>query len=166
MTDRAESIYLNAKRYSKASRSLNLSSQDDQDLLFPSFVNAALALELFFKALFYIENNTDFKIKNKNSHDFSILFDRLNQQTKKVINQNFNERIKARNMEEIEVIEREQLIVIPRDLRNNLKLWSEVFVSIRYIYDRPQKPMPMMFFPEIEQSVLLAIYHYKPEWKI
>lgn len=165
MPDRAKAIYFNAKRYSKASYSLNTASSQDIDLLLPSMVNAALALELYFKTLFYLENGNDFKIAGKHSHNFSRLFDRLKICTQKELEQSFDDLIKNRRLLDVEAIEQASSVVIPRDLNGSLKAWSNVFVQVRYIYDSSGQILPMMFFPEIEESVLLVIYKFKPEWK-
>jgi len=166
MSDRGKAIYLNAKRYAKASYALNPASSQSQDvdLFLPSLVNAALALELYFKALFYLEKSTDFRISGRHSHNFSCLFDELVVSTQTEIEQSYDGLIRRRAMMDVEAIEKASSVVIPRDLRGNLKAWSEVFVKVRYVYDSSGKYLPMMFFPEIEQSVLQAIYERRPEW--
>lgn len=163
MSDRAKAIFFNAKRYSKANYYLNLASLQNVDLFLPSLVNAALSLELYFKTLFYLENATDFKISGKHSHNFSCLFDELKISTQKELEQSFDGLIRSRSLLDIEKIEQASAVVIPRDLKSNLKSWSDVFVKVRYIYDFSGQSLPMMFFPEIEESVLLAIYKSKPD---
>jgi hypothetical protein len=166
MIDRAKMIYLNALRYTKASRVLNQKVQEgDIELFLPSMVNAALALELYFKVLYYIENGSDFKLQGRYSHNFSCLYKKLSDSIRKELAPHFEELIKTRDMIDVETIEKASSVQIPRVLKANLDAWSEVFVNIRYIYDSEGKAIPMMFFPEIEQSVLLVIYKLKPQWK-
>ncbi len=166
MSDRGKAIYINARRYAKASYALNSASSQSQDidLLLPSLVNGALALELYFKSLFYLERSADFVIAGRHSHNFACLFDELMISTQKEIDKYFADLMKRRSMVDVEKIEKASAMVVPRDLKGNLKAWSEVFLKVRYIYDVPGKHLPMMFFPEIEKSVLQAIYQRQPEW--
>jgi|SRR3989339_2204508 len=167
--DRAQKIYQNACAYSKASYLLNAKAfvppLQDMELGLPSMVNAALALELYFKLLYYLEKGQDFKIKGRYSHDFFCLFEQLSYSTKQEIESTFDERIKNRDMSDAENLEKASSMRIPRDLKTNLSAWKDVFVNIRYIYDSKGKGIPMMFFPEIEQSLLVSIYRLKPEWR-
>ena len=106
-----------------------------------------------------------FRSKGNYSHDFFCLFELLSDATKQEIELTFDEILKNRDMSDVENLEKASSMRIPHDLKTNLSIWKDVFVNIRYIYDSKGKGIPMMFFPEIEQSLLVSIYRLKPEWK-
>ena len=133
MEDRARSIFLTASVYSKAARYINSASENDPSLLMPSQVNAALALELYFKSLYFIEQNSDFKVNGKHSHDFHALFNRLSQNIIDQLAHEFQEIIADRDMSDVDKIESACNVNVPRDLEGNLQSWSGVFTKVRYI---------------------------------
>lgn len=165
MEDRAKSIFLTAVSYSKAAQIINSESNTDPSLLMPSQVNAALALELYFKSLYFIEKSTDFKIKGRHSHDFSALFFELSENSRQDLERRFQELMTERDMLDVQRIESVSKVIVPRDIAENLQHWSDVFTKVRYIYDKPNKAKSMMFFPEIEQVVKDVIYGLRPEYK-
>lgn len=160
MNDRAHSIYVYACTYAKAAKLLNQS-----ELFLPSMVNAALALELYFKSFYYLEYGKDFKINDRHSHDFFCLFEELRDTVKRDIESDFDQIMKNRDMRDVEQIEMVSKVVIPRGIMENVEVWSTVFVKVRYMYDNMEKPRSMMFFPEIEEVIRNAIYKRKPEWR-
>jgi len=165
LEDRAKSIFQTAGAYARAAKCVNSASQGDWTLLIPSQVNAALALELYFKTLYYLEYGEDFKVSGKNSHDFYKLFNKLRNTTRRELLSVFQQLMESRNMQDVLQLEAVSKVAIPRDLKKNLEAWSSIFVKARYIYDNVGKIMSMMFFPEIEQVLLNAIRKRKPEWK-
>jgi hypothetical protein len=162
MSDRAHSIFRNACVYSKAARFLNCGP--DLSLILPSQVIAALSLELLFKALFFIETGTDFKIDGRHSHDFHNLYKRLDNSLRDKLKSRFDQSIKERAMNDVRAMERRLRRSISLDFDDNLKQWSEIFVEARYPYDLGGGTQ-MMFFPEIEDAILSTIYEMNPEWK-
>ena len=169
MDDKARAIFLNAQRYSESTWILNNTGKPQ--LLLPSLVNGALALELYFKTLYYCIKEKDFKEKTANggerfSHDFFALFRCLDDKVRAVLESSFEEQLKQRNMSGVKALEKSGHLTasIPRDLPTNLKAWSSVFVKVRYIYETKGQEIPMMFFPEIERSVVRQIYLERPEW--
>jgi hypothetical protein len=124
-----------------------------------------LALELYFKSLYFIEKNTEFKINSKHSHDFNALFKELPEDLIKKLNRSFDNLMKERDMKDVHAIKAASGVIIPLDLAGNLKCWSDVFTKVRYIYDRPKDQKSMMFFPEIEKVVTNAIVSIRPEFQ-
>jgi len=169
MKDKAKAIFLNARRYSESSWILNKTGKPQ--ILLPSWTNAALALELYFKALYYCLNGKDFKMKDAKgkerfSHDFLAIFESLDDEVRCALESSFAEQLEQRDMSDVDALEKQDAIShIPRDLPTNLKAWSSVFVKLRYVYEAEGQEIPMMFFPEIERSVLQAIFSERPEWK-
>jgi hypothetical protein len=171
LTTKPQKMFDNARAYSKASYILNQKALgrsfnvQDMDLGLPSMVNAALALELYFKTVYLLEKGEDFKVKGRNSHDFHLLFGELNNSTRQSMEAVFIESMRRRDMTDVEKIERDTSVSIPRDLVSNLFVWKDVFVDIRYIHERKGKGMLMFFFPEIKNAVLAPIFLLKPEWE-
>jgi len=153
---------MNARVYSRASRLLNQQSVSEPSLLIPSMVNAALSLELYFKALYWLENNKDFKIDGKHSHDFSKTFDSLSDTLRNNIENNFKILLKNRDMKDVTIMEQTAKIVIPKTIKDNLDSWSQVFTKLRYVYEPKGRPISMMFFPELEESIMMALRNLHP----
>ena len=170
MNDRSKAIFLNAQRYSESSWLLNRTRKPG--LMLASWVNGALALELYFKALYYCANGKNFKLKDENgkerfSHDFLAIFNSFDNKLRSALVSSFDEQLRLRDMSDVNALDKHNGIgQVPRDLSTNLKAWSSVFVKVRYIHEANGQEMPMMmFFPEIEHSLLQAIYSERPEWK-
>ena len=157
MTERDESMFQIASSYAKSAKCLNGASLEDPSLLIPSQVNAALALELYFKSLYYVEHKEEFKIKDKHSHDFYKLFMALNESTRKELKLEFKEIMKNRDMKDVKLLENETKKKITRSFEANLESWRDIFVKARYIYDHLGKVGKMMFFPEIETALVNVI---------
>jgi hypothetical protein len=162
--NKANSIFMNAKVYSRASRLLNERGVSEPSLLIPSMVNAALSLELYFKALYWLENNKDFKIDEKHSHDFSKIFDSLSDTLRNNIENNFRALLKNRDMKDVIIMEQMGRIVIPKTLKDNLDSWSQVFTKLRYVYEPKGQQISMMFFPELEESIMIALRTLYPRF--
>lgn len=163
MEDRAKTIFTTAKSYAKAARTVNSSVENDPAQLLPSLVIAALALELYFKSLYFLEKNQDFKVSGRHSHDFFALFGHLSAASRGKLSQEFENQIINRDMKDVKAIERTSETSIPLKLEENLKSWSDVFTTVRYIYDRPKMIKHMMFFPEIEQAAINTVLTLHPE---
>lgn len=159
--ERPFAIFLNARRYSKASYKLN--SDEDIELLLPSWVNGALALELYFKVFYYLDKNKDYD----RTHNFANIFTDLTLDYQDKMSLTFESLLKARDMSDVRKLEASSGLKIPRNLKCNLEAWSNVFVDLRYVYELIEngKTATMMFFPEIELTVLTIIYDIKPEWQ-
>ena len=112
------------------------------DLGLPSVVNAALALELYFKTLYFLEKGEDFKVNGRFSHDFYLLFGQLGSSTRQRMESAFAESIKNRDMSDIEKLEKASSVLGPHDLIGNLSVWKDVFVNIRYIHEPSGKQHP------------------------
>lgn len=165
MEDLAKSIFSSACMYSKAARLMNEAFHKDPSLLLPSFVNAALALELYFKSLYFIENNRDFKVNGRHSHDFHTLFSELSKESKEKLLCRFQSAISSRDMTDVSTLENEVKVQVPLDFEGNLQSWSGVFTKVRYVYEKREKPVTMMFFDEIEQTIRGVIISLRPELK-
>lgn len=171
LTTKPQIMFDNARAYSKASYILNQKAfgpsfnVQDMDLVLPSTVNAALSMELYLKTLYLLEKGEDFKVNGRYLHDFHLLFGQLDNTTKQSMEAVFIESMRRRDMTDVEKIEKDSSVKVPRDLVGNLFVWKDVFVDIRYIYELKGKGTPMFFFPEIEDAVLVPIFLLKPEWK-
>lgn len=165
MEDRAKAIFLTAGIYSKAARHINAIVQNDSSQLLPSQVIAALALELYFKSLYFIEKRIDFMIDGRHSHDISALFKELSEDSRSNLERCFQTLMQARNMKDVKAIESASKVNVPRDLAGNLEYWSDVFTKVRYIHDKPNETRSMMFFPEIEQVVKIVLFEIRPDFR-
>ena len=165
--ERAKSIYDAASVYSRAAYLLSTQggmSLEDHSLLLPSVVNAALSLELYFKSLYLIEIKEDFKVNNKHSHDFQLLYTKLSAPIRREIEAEFSKQIKKRDMQSIKQLEILSGMQTKLDLQSNIKDWSCVFVKMRYFFDKNAPPCNMSFFPEIEKALQNTIKRLKPDW--
>jgi hypothetical protein len=165
MEDRAKAIFLTAGTYSKAARHINAAVQNDPSQLLPSQVIAALALELYFKSLYFIEKNRDFRIDGRHSHDFNALFEELSEDSRSNLERCFQTLMQARDMQDVQAIESASKVRVPCDLAGNLECWSDVFTKVRYIHDKPNEAKSMMFFPEIEQAVKNVLFDIRPDFQ-
>lgn len=165
MNDRAKFIFQTANAYAKAARRLNAESLKDGSMFLPSMANAALALELYFKSLYYLEHGKDFKVNGRYSHDFYSLFKELGSTAQCELQSEFQRVMQTRDMHDVLRLEAASGVPIPRDLAGNLEAWRDVFVGFRYIYDNMGKVKTMMFFDEIEQVLLDAIRKRRREWQ-
>ena len=165
MNSRAQAIFDHAQVYERAARLLNMAGVSDPALLLPSMVNAALSLELYFKALYVLDHGVEFKVNGRHSHDFVALFERLHEKTKEHLLARFNTALSARDATDIDMLERSMKVVVPRDLQTNLAEWASIFVDLRYAYDFIDKhkgnQRTMMFFPEIRDAVHSAIIDHE-----
>ena len=163
MDDRPKSIFQVANAYSKAAKLINKASSRDTSLILPSQVNAALALELYFKVVYYLDKGKDFKANGRQSHNIYDLFTNLNNSTQSAMRADFKEILENRDMRDILMIESIGHMEIPLNFEENLAAWSDVVVKVRYIYDFLGKVKYMAFFIEIEKVVLKAIQRLNPK---
>lgn len=165
--DKSHKIFLNACMYANASQFLfnNGLSLQNPEFFTPAIVNEALALELYFKSIYYLEKNKDFMIKGYHSHDFYKLFKELNPETKKDIKNYFKDALTQSRRDQIKEIKSKIGASVSFDLETNLESWSHVFIKVRYIYHYTLRNLSMTFFEEIEKAVLRHIYNVRPEWK-
>ena len=170
MKSRAQSIFSHAQIYGRAAYLLNTAGASDPAMLLPSTVNAALSLELYFKSLYILDHGTEFKVNGKPSHHFAILFEELQEPTKRQLLDQFNMALSSRNNNDILILKSSFNMVAPRDMKTNLVQWANVFVDLRYAYEFTEKnkgkPKSMMFFPEIRDSVHNTIIAREPTWKL
>lgn len=164
--DRAKAIFKNARRYAEASQFLfdNGFSLPNPEFFIPAIVYEVLALELYFKTIYYFDKNKDFKINGKHSHDFYELFKQLSSNIKDDLIKHFKDSLNSPRLEQMKDIKNKTNVTISLDFKNNLKNWSKVFVDIRYIYDRDQSGLKLSFFSEIEKALLQIIYKFQSSW--
>jgi len=168
--DRFQSIFMAARSYALSARRLNIEAQrgiaapeSTGYMLLPSHVLAALALELHYKALYYLEFARDFKVSGRHSHDFSKLFLELPRQTRDELERRFESVMAGRNMTDVEGIEQFIGVKIGRTLVESLSHWSDVFVKVRYFFEPNESARPMLFFDELEASVLEVLRGRRPD---
>lgn len=150
---RDKEIFKLAQSYENASYVLNSTSQIDQSVLLPSYVNAGFCIELYFKSLYFKIFAVDFKINNKYSHDFYELFCKFDSNLKSEMESKFSRKLDVRDNSDVKALEKSSGVKIPKKLSENLKHWCEVFVKLRYFYDVKPTSRPMMFFPEIVEVI-------------
>lgn len=169
MNDRAHAIFRSAQMYERAARSLNAASSSDPSLLMPSVVNAALCLELYLKSVYVLDKQTEFKVRNRHSHDFFALFEQLPDSTRHQLSERFDGALAVRDMSDVNRLENSFQVVVARDLRANLANWATVFTELRYVYHflerQTGQQKTMMFFPEIAASVAGVILDREPTWR-
>ncbi|MGI2831119.1 hypothetical protein [Vibrio alginolyticus] len=158
MNIRARKILESAVDYMKAANVLNHSSVEHPTLLLPSQVNAALSLELYFKSLYQLIFEEDFKVKGNHSHDFYKIYKALPDEMRKRMNENFDILVKARDNSDIKKIRAESKVSISLKLESLLQNWSGVFTKIRYVYEDHKGSYVMILFPEIAKVVGMEIY--------
>jgi hypothetical protein len=161
-TERPREMLHTARTYSEVAKYVNKSGKSAY--LIPSQVIAALALELYFKTLYYIENEADFKINNRHSHDFATLFKALTDDAQSEIEATFNQALVTRNMEDIRQVEAFGKLSVSTEFAENLKTWSEVFTEVRYLYEEKSRKN-MVFFPEMERAVAARNRKVRPDWE-
>jgi HEPN domain-containing protein len=154
--DSAKLILLAARRFASAADLLNRSR--NPDLLIPSSVNAALALELLFKCLYLIDTGKKFG----KTHDFSKIFSHLRPTTQKSLEAAFDSLLRQRDMSDVARIEKESGVKVPRNLLENLQQGSKVFVEGRYIFEAGT-PWAFMFYPETKRILLDHIFQLRPD---
>ena len=168
MKNLALSIFKNAKIYERAATALQAAAHFDTPLLLPSNVNAALSLELYLKSLNILEHGVEFKIKGKHSHHFGQLYNELNEPTKLNLNMRFKSSVSQMNIDPITLLEREIGRSIPRDLKTNLNVWACIFTDLRYTHSfmekYKEKPITMVFYPQIAESIVGHILEREPSW--
>jgi len=160
--ERARTIFRTAGCYSKSARILN--QNIDNSVLLPSMVNAALALELYFKSLHLIEYKTDFKESGRHSHDFYKIYEKLRPDLRVYLKNYFQSILSSRPMTDVKILKKEFGSSVPLTFRENVKEWSDVFTSLRYFFDKPKKAKTMMFFPEIEVTLVDYFKKIRPEF--
>jgi hypothetical protein len=160
-TERSREMLHTARLYSEVAKYVNKS--ENPAYLIPSQVIAALALELYFKTLYHIENGTDFKINNRHSHNFVALFQALTDDARSEIEAAFNQALRTRNMNDIRQIEAFGRLSVSTEFAEILKTWSEVFTEVRYLYEE-KSHKNMVFFPEVEGAVAARIRKVRPDW--
>ncbi|EMM97703.1 hypothetical protein [Leptospira interrogans] len=99
MEERSKKIFNTALQYRDSAILLN--SSGNLRVLIPSQVIGALAIELYFKSIYYIENEVDFKINDRYSHDFYKLLKNLSFETQSLLRSDFSGLMKKRNNSDI-----------------------------------------------------------------
>lgn len=168
MKSLAEKIFGSARVYVRASEVLRSATQLDLALSLPSNVLAALSLELYFKSLHILEFGTEFKVNNKHSHHFALIFGGLKEATKMELCDKFDTAKSAMDPNWIPHVERLMGGVIAKDLKSNLVEWQSIFIDLRYTHSfiekYKDKKVAMQFYPEIVKSVESTILAREPEW--
>jgi len=159
MNIRARKILESAVDYMKAANVLNQSSVQNPTLLLPSQVNAALSLELYFKSLYQLIFEEDFKVKNNHSHDFYRIYKALPDEVCERMNQNFDNLVKDRDNSDIKKLRGDSKVNVSLKLEPLIQSWSGVFTKMRYVYEDHKGKYVMVLFPEIAKVVGLEIYN-------
>ncbi|MFA0305311.1 hypothetical protein AB4543_05400 [Vibrio splendidus] len=158
MNIRAKKMFKSGIAYAKSASFLNESAGSDPELLVPSQVNAALALELYFKSLYQLIEQEDFKVKGKHSHDFYRIYKALPSEYRERMNKRFDDLISKRDKSDIKQMKLDSNVNISLKLESLIQNWSRVFVDMRYIYEAHKGTYIMILFPEIAQVVMKEVY--------
>jgi hypothetical protein len=166
--EKSKQIFHAARIYSNSAYVLNSSvklGHDDLYNLMPSQVVAGLALELYLKCIYYIDKNQDFKLKNRQSHDFDALFNELDASTKGLIISKYNSILETRNMIDIRNLESALNKKIDVSFISMLQNWNGIFVKARYFYENEIGDKVMVLFPELEDALINCIISKVPDLK-
>jgi len=159
--DTEKAMLAAARRFDLAAEKMNPAQSGITDLLIPSWVNAALALEILLKCLHLIDRGKQFG----RTHDLSKIFCGLREETRDSLETAFTTLLRDRDMSDVTKIEEHSGISVPLDLPENLRQASSVFVEGRYIYEVGIGPWSFMFYPEIRRVLLDQIVGLRPDLK-
>jgi len=100
-----------------------------------AIIFGGLALEIYFKSLYYLIHGKDFKVDGRMSHDFLALFDSLDDGTQKRLSSYFSSALMERDFFQREHNRRSIGETPSLNLRENIRVWSPVFVKWRYTHE-------------------------------
>lgn len=152
------SIYVQAKGFHKASELL-ATSLAEPFCMTATVTNSAFASELYLKCLIILETGQ----LMKDQHNLRKLFNKLHEDTKKTIENNFD-----KGMSEAPEISEEAKAQVggrtpPRTLWEALEQGGDAFVRWRYIYEDDNLKFFALFpLPKFLEDVILT---RKPAWK-
>lgn len=113
------------------------------------FMNEALSLELYLKALLIFENNNIESIK---THHFDKLFKMLSDESQNEIIELFNEFNNEEKQKEKSLIESIYNLEFTSELNEILPHYKNLFVDIRYKFENKIK-YPIIYLTELRQAV-------------
>lgn len=158
-------IYLHAFRFHESDHRLrnSISPEDPNEVMLiahPSMMLSAFASELYLKCLLCIETG-----KVHTGHDLKSLFLRLDLQTRKHIENLWNEYTRRPDRQkELNCIRQlpggERL---QADLQHALDIGANAFIELRYLYETKRSYFILANFPDILQKVILE--KTPPEWR-
>lgn len=143
-----------ASGYSKAAHILmkNVGQTRDSDILHSMTVLRALALEIYFRCLYAIDQNKSFDGSNVRQ-----IFDRLSDETRRNVTQYYNQRLAASDFIK-RTHEKHQEIkghTLQLDLEQVLQDWAESD-DRRYLFESRHK-VTFLTFQELEKALLQTI---------
>ncbi len=152
-TPRVRSIFFLADAFNLAARKLTRSGASIIPLLIPQVVNSSLSSELYLKCLILIETGNI-----PHEHDLAKLFDGLRDETKQVIENEWNAETAKRSAVLDEIDHRAGGAVTARTLTDALAKEGRAFENWRYAHE----PGPLCNFslsnlPAILRNEILAI---------
>ena len=165
MKNIAHGLFQTGEMYSDAAVLLNTNVR-----MTPGIVVGALALELYFKALYILDKGQEFKIDGRHSHDFLAIFDQLQSKTRVQLIAEFDAEVKRADLSFIKTVKNEVNVVVSLDLRQNVDQWHDVFVKVRYLHEFNKAAKGTKrywaFFSEMERAIKKVCFEKEPEWMI
>ena len=151
MKSDGEKMYDRAIDFSNAARIIEMHSKPSS-LQIPVQVLRGFAMELIIKSIYFKTHGR----KWEKIHDFSKLFDKLEQRHKAWIEDKFNNQVKTKGDDTLEKLLKEKGMTVPVGLMENLIKWSYVFEGLRYP-DCEKRGFTMLYYDQIMKS-LIAFY--------
>lgn len=150
-----QSILMQADRFHHAALCLN----SDSLLLIPSWMNGALALELYYKCLHQILYG-----KVPHTHQlYTGIYKKLPTEIQEHIKSNFNNEVGKRPKESLNHLENHDEIPFSRDLEFTLREAEKVFIGARYIFEDNSKPWTFILYEEAQASIRAELVHQCPD---
>ena len=152
-------MYDNARLYSSAAwilgRNSSRLSEQERYRLVPSQILAALALEQYFRSLYFALNGRDFQAAGRESYGIFQIFDSFDSTLKQQMEADFRTQLRRKKLKK----------GTPRDLEENLKAWSEMLAPFRdpSATNPDTRLLQIWFFREIENVVINRLREIKPE---
>ena len=159
-SDTAKAMLVQARSFDQAASLVNSAGSQSMRLLIPSWVLAALALEIVLKCLYLLDLGSE---EIPKTHDLSKLFCALRSETQTLLTSEFEQCLRDRDMRDVAAIEAKSGICVPRDLLGTLQHAERVFVECRYIYEAGNSPWAFMFYSEAWRVFHVQVLRVRPD---
>lgn len=120
-------------------------------------VLAAFASELFIKCIVTLESG-----HQPTGHDLATLFSKLSGPVRAKIEKLWDTEFGAKRAAELDAVEKDLGVTIPRDFSSLLRLGAKSFAQVRYAHER--KPAGNFFLTDFPLLLRAAIIDMKPGW--
>ncbi len=124
------------------------------DVAIPSSINASLSIEIYLKALIFLEKD----LQIKNSHDLKELWDELSIDTQKNCSINYQKSIQSDHFHYVEkgaILEKIPVKEFPKNLAEVLESSRKCFELNRYIYEG--KGSSFLYYSHVRFAIIEEI---------